>query len=570
MGVHGMPAYPFHGTIVTSTSPLMAIGQHTFEDRIVYGIARSTAGHRAVNFRLNAPYVQMYGIGKRFPGVLACDRVDFDVRRGEVHALLGENGAGKSTLMKILYGLNQAEEGRILRDGAEVAIHSPADAIQLGIGMIHQHFMLVGSLTVTENVALGLKSSRGLLLDLDRVEGGIRELSEAYGLKIDPRAPVWTLSVGERQRVEIMKALYRGATLLILDEPTAVLTPQEVEELFVTLRYMKENGYCLVFISHKLQEVLAISDRITVLREGRRIGTVSTEGMTRRELARMMVGREVMLEQTRDEVKVGDVRLRLRNVSARGVSGQPALRDLSLSVKAGEILGVAGISGNGQRELAEVVAGLRPLNGGSVEVDGVAISDWTTARRTKNGLAYIPEERMHDGIVREFAVSENLVLQEHTRKPFSHGIFLAFEYIANYSRKLVQDFYIKTPDIRTMTRNLSGGNIQRLIVARELSRRPKVLVAAQPTRGIDIGAIEYINQQLLEQRDRGAATLLISEDLDELLALSDRIAVIYEGRIMDVLDRNETTAEELGLLMAGVPPAHQEGVQAGIPAGAQA
>ena len=537
-----------------SASTLMASGQPTFEDQIVYGIAEPSGGHRAVNFRLNAPYVQMYEIVKRFPGVLACDHVDFDVRRGEVHALLGENGAGKSTLMRILYGLQQPEEGRILRDGAEVTIHSPADAIRQGIGMIHQHFMLVDTLTVTENVALGLKSSREPLLDLDRVERGIRELSEAYGLQIDPRAPVWTLSVGERQRVEIMKALYRGAALLILDEPTAVLTPQEVDELFVTLGYMKENGYSLVLISHKLQEVLAISDRITVLREGRSVGTVPTEGMTRRALARMMVGREVILEQERDEVDVGEVRLRLQDVSAHDVTGQPALRGISLSVQASEILGLAGISGNGQRELAEVVAGLRPTSGGRVEMDGIPITEWTTARRTDNGLAYIPEERMHDGIVRDFAVSENLVLQEHTHQPFSNGIFLAFDYIARYSRQLIEDFYIKTPDIRTMTGNLSGGNIQRLILARELSRQPKVLVAAQPTRGIDIGAIEYIYQQLLEQRDRGMATLLISEDLDELLALCDRIAVIYEGQIMDILDRNETTAEELGLLMAGVHP----------------
>jgi len=346
--------------------------------------------------------------------------------------------------------------------------------------------------------------------------------------------------------------------MLILDEPTAVLTPQEVEELFVTLGYMKENGYSLVLISHKLQEVLAISDRITVLREGRLVGTVPTEEMTRHELARMMVGRDVMLERTReDEIDVGDVKLRLEDVRAHDVTGQPALRGVSLSVQSGEILGVAGISGNGQRELAEVIAGLRPISGGTVEMDGMPITEWTTARRTENGLAYIPEERMHDGIVRDFAVSENLVLQEHTSDKFSNGIFLAFDYIARYSRQMIQDFYIKTPDIRTMTRNLSGGNIQRLILARELSRRPKVLVAAQPTRGIDIGAIEYIYQQLLEQRDTGMATLLISEDLDELLALCDRIAVIFEGQIMDILDRNETTAEELGLLMAGVHPEKQ-------------
>lgn len=533
----------------------MATGQRRIEDLFVYQSSRPTGGHRALNFRLNAPFVQMSGIVKRFPGVLACNHVDFDVRRGEIHALLGENGAGKTTLMKILYGLNQPDDGQIQRDGSNVTLHSPTDAIQQGIGMIHQHFMLIDTLTVTENVALGLKSSRGPLLDLDRVQEGIQELSEAYGLQLDARAPVWTLSVGERQKVEIMKALYRGAGLLILDEPTAVLTPQEVDELFVTLRFMKENGFSLVFISHKLREVMAVCDRITVLREGRHVGTVSTEEVTRGELARMMVGRDVMLEQAHDQVEAGDIRLRLRNVNAHGVTGLPALREVSLSVQAGEVLGLAGISGNGQRELAEVVAGLRPVSSGSVEMDGVPITDWTPARRTEQGLAYVPEERMLDGIVREFAVSENLVLQEHTHKPFSKGIFLAFEDIARFSRKLVRDFYIKTPDIRTMTRNLSGGNIQRLILARELSRQPHVLVAAQPTRGIDIGAIEYIYQKLLQQRDTGMATLLISEDMDELLTLCDRIAVIYEGRIMNIVSRNETSAEELGLLMAGVQPA---------------
>ncbi len=496
----------------------------------------------------------MRGIVKRFPGVLALDRVDFHVVQGEVHALLGENGAGKTTLMKILYGLYQADQGTIQVDGRSVAIRSPTDAIRLGIGMVHQHFMLVDTLTVAENVALGLPSSRGPLLDLDRVIARIRELSQVYGLEVDPGAPVWTLSVGERQRVEIVKALYRGADLLILDEPTAVLTPQEVEELFQTLDQMRQEGHGIVFISHKLHEVLTISDRITVLREGRRVGTVPTREMTRTELARMMVGRDVLLEQNRPPVAIGEPRLRLEHVSAAGVSGQEVLHQVSLTVRAGEILGLAGVSGNGQRELAEVIAGLRPVTGGRILLDEQEITGWSPAQRTEAGLAYIPEERMHDGVIREFSVAENLILHDHIRPPFSRGPFLDFRQISEHSWELVRRFRVKTPDIRTPTKSLSGGNIQKLILARELSREPKVLVAAQPTRGVDIGAMEYIHQRLLEQRAQGTATLLISEDLDELLALSDRIAVIYEGRIMDVVERDRTSAQELGLLMAGIHP----------------
>jgi len=496
-------------------------------------------------------HLEMRNIVKRFPGVLACDHVNFDVRAGEVHALLGENGAGKSTLMKVLYGLYHADEGEILIDGAAVDISSPTAAIEQGIGMIHQHFMLVDELTVTENVALGLKSSRGPVLDLDRVEARIRDLSGAYGLQINPAAPVWTLAVGERQRVEIIKALYRGADLLILDEPTAVLTPQEVEDLFATLDRMKQDGRGLIFISHKLHEVIAISDRITVLRGGALVDTVPNQNVTRAALAKMMVGREVILVQDHAVVEQGAVQLALHNVSALGITGQPALRDVSLEVHAGEILGVAGVSGNGQRELAEVIAGLRPISSGRIELGGADVASWSVARRTDAGLGYVPEERMHDGIVQEFSVAENLILQDHTHPPISRGIFLDFGAIAQRSRDLVRDFRIRTPSIDTPTRSLSGGNIQKVIMARELSRSPRVLVAAQPTRGVDIGATEYIHERLLEQRRQGSATLLISEDLDEILALSDRIAVLYEGRVMDIIPRSAATAERLGLLMAG-------------------
>jgi len=496
--------------------------------------------------------VEMRGIVKRFPGVLANDRIDFDVRAGEIHALLGENGAGKTTLMNILYGLYRPEHGQILLNGRAAAIHSPADAIRLGIGMIHQHFMLVPTLSVAENVALGLPSSRGFLLDLDVVSSRIHELSGMYGLRVDPAAMVWQLAVGEQQRVEILKALYRGADLLILDEPTAVLTPQEVNELFTTLRRMAQDGHALIFISHKLHEVLSISDRVTVLRDGRVVKTLPTSEATREELARLMVGREVLLRVQRPPVEWGDVRLSLQDLWAHGDKGVPALRGVTLAVRAGEILGIAGVSGNGQRELAQVIAGLRALSQGKVEIDGVDTTGWSPDRLLKHGLAYIPEERMRDGVIRDFSVGENLILKDHVDRPFANGIFMNFGTIASYADRLIENFDIRTPSRDTPLKNLSGGNIQKMVLARELSREPRVLVAAQPTRGVDISATEYIHQRLVAQRAKGTATLLISEDLDEILNLSDRIAVMYEGEIVGIVDQHEATVEQLGLMMAGV------------------
>lgn len=496
--------------------------------------------------------MEMVGIVKRFPGVLANDHIDFDVRSGEVHALLGENGAGKSTLMRVLYGLYRPDEGQIRINGRAIAIESPHDAIRSGIGMIHQHFMLVPTLTVVENVALGLPSSRGSLTDLDRVSKRIQELAEVYGLQVDPAAYVWQLAVGQQQRVEIIKALYRGAALLILDEPTAVLTPQEVSELFITLRQMVKDGHALIFISHKLHEVLDISDRITVLRDGRVIGTLASAQTTQGELARMMVGREMGSKPERIQMEQGQVSLALSNLSANSDRETPALRGVNLEVRNGEILGVAGVSGNGQRELAEVITGLRPLTNGKVLLDGKDITGLAPNVLIERGVSYIPEERMRDGMIKEFNVAENLILREHDQQPYSRFGFFNFRAISRHSAELIRSFNVKTPSQETPVKNLSGGNIQKLLLARELSRKPRVVIASQPTRGLDIGATEYVHRRLLAQRAEGTAILLISEDLDEILTLSDRIAVIYEGQIMGEVATDQATAEQLGLLMAGV------------------
>mgnify|MGYP006282738909 CR=1 FL=1 len=504
--------------------------------------------------------LEMNSITKCFPGVRANDCVEFDVHAGEVHALLGENGAGKSTLMKILYGLYQCDQGNIFINGEYVEINSPNDAINLGIGMIHQHFMLVETLTVAENVALGMPSSRGPLTDLDRVSERIVELADIYGLRIDPQAYIWQLSVGQQQRVEIIKALYRGAALLILDEPTAVLTPQEVDELFVIMNQMTEDGHGLVFISHKLHEVIEISDRVTVLRDGRKIGTKPTSETTKADLASWMVGREIGFAPDRGDDNITETRLELDRVSCRSDRGTPGLRDVSLEVRSGEILGIAGVSGNGQTELAEVITGLRKVTQGKILLEDDDITDDLPGDRTDRMLSYIPEERMRDGMIQDFTVAENMVLREHHKQPYSHYGLLDLKAIANHSDRLIESYQVKTPSRETKAKNLSGGNIQKVVLARELSREPRVIVAAQPTRGLDIGATEYVREQLLKQRRDGAAILLISEDLDEILALSDRIAVLYEGEIMDILPGEEATPDHLGLLMAGVK---EEGVQAG-------
>ncbi|MBU2646171.1 ABC transporter ATP-binding protein [bacterium] len=498
-----------------------------------------------------SPMLEMKGITKRFPGVIANENVHFELRAGEVHTLLGENGAGKSTLMKILYGLYQQDEGEVLLNGESVRLTSPAHAIARGIGMIHQHFMLVPTLTVTENVALGLKSTRGFLTDLKSVSRRIVALSETFGLQVNPDEYVWQLSVGERQRVEIIKALYRDASILILDEPTAVLTPNEVADIFVIFRRLADDGRGLVFISHKLQEVLDLSDRITVMRHGRVTGETTPAAASRHILAQMMVGREVKLAPEKHLVQPGKTLLTIEDLHVPGDRGKDAVQGIHLEVRSGEVVGIAGISGNGQRELAEAIAGLRTPTSGTILIDGQNTTCCKPGQVRKAGLSYVPEERMRDGAIGEFKIKENLVLLNHNSAQFCKNGFLRFKHIQRHCEKLVREYAVKTPDIETTTKSLSGGNIQKLILARELSSNPKVLIASQPTRGVDIGAAEYIHERISQQRLSGTASLVISEDLDEVMALSDRIAVMFDGKIMGIVNREEASRESIGLMMTG-------------------
>jgi ABC-type uncharacterized transport system ATPase subunit len=494
--------------------------------------------------------ISMKGISKRFPGVVANSHIDFDVRWGEIHALLGENGAGKTTLMKILTGLYQPDEGQIWIDGRPVTVRSPRDAIDLGIGMVHQHFMLVESHSVAENIILGLDEPR-FVLNLGQVERQISRLAEQYHLRVDPRARIWQLSVGEQQRVEILKALYRGARILVMDEPTAVLTPQEAGELFKTLRSMVSEGHTVIFISHKLGEVMSVADRITVLRRGEVVDTVAASETSREELARMMVGREVLFRLAKRSSRPGEVVLEIDGLSALNDKGLQALREVSLSVRHGEILGVAGVAGNGQRELAEAVVGIRSVTEGQILVDGTDVTNKPPREAIERGVSYIPADRIGAGLVVNLSVAENLILKRYRKPPICHGFFLDAEAISAHAEELVREYDVMTPGIQTRTRLLSGGNLQKLILAREISSQPALMVAVYPTRGLDVGATEAVRRLLLEERDAGGGILLISEDLDELLSMSDRIAVLYEGRIMGVRDSEEASIEELGLMMAG-------------------
>lgn len=494
---------------------------------------------------------EMHSIVKRFPGVLANDHVDFACRVGEVHALLGENGAGKSTLMNVLAGLYRPEAGEIIVAGERVTFSSPRDAIEHGIGMIHQHFMLVPNQSVAENMVLGLDRPR-ILLNLNQVEEQVEALGAQYGLMVSPRSKIWELSVGEQQRVEVLKMLYRGAKILIMDEPTAVLTPQEVESLFRTLRDMCQKGHTIVFISHKLDEVTSIADRVTVLRRGKvTAAAVYARGVTKSHLAKLMVGRDVLFTVNKPKAKIGDPVLRVENLSALNDRGLPALRGVSLQVCAGEILGIAAVAGNGQRELAEVITGLRSATGGRILLGKQPLDGHTNWLKVGEQLGHVPEDRAAAGSVPNLSIAENLILKSYARPPVASGWSINFQVVRELAKHLVHQYRIATPTIETPARMLSGGNLQKLILARETSAHPKFMVAVHPTRGLDVGATESVHALLIEQRAAGAALLLISEDLDELLILSDRIVVMYEGRIAGEMPAEGADINHIGLLMAG-------------------
>jgi simple sugar transport system ATP-binding protein len=500
----------------------------------------------------------MQGIVKRFPGVLANDHVDFQLRQGEIHALLGENGAGKSTLMNVLAGLYRAEHGTILVKGKPVNFSSPRDAIKAGIGMIHQHFMLVPSQTVTENILLGLGDPR-FIMNLPQYDAKVAELGERFGMKVDPRAKIWQLSVGEQQRVEILKMLYRGANVLIMDEPTAVLAPQEIDGLFQTLRAMTSEGKSIIFISHKLHEVTSIADRITVLRRGK-VTAAGLDGTqtTRQELARQMVGREVIFHLEKKLQQPGNVVLDIKDLYAENDKGLPALRGLSMQVRQGEIVGLAGVAGNGQRELSQVISGLRKASSGEVCLNGDVISNHSALYTIQRGMAYVPEDRTHVGSAPNLSVTDNVIMKQYRQAPISRGGLINMPEATRFAKSLKEQYDIIVPTVETPVRLLSGGNLQRVILAREISGQPSLLVAVQPTRGLDVGAIEGVHRLLLAQREAGSAILLVSEELEELFSLSDRICVIYEGRIMGEVpvgseEPSQDMIEIIGLMMTGTP-----------------
>ena len=491
-------------------------------------------------------------VTKQFPGVLANDDVSVELKPGRVLALLGENGAGKSTLVNILFGMYRPDGGQIIIKDEVVDLHGPDDAISRGIGMVHQHFQLVPPMRVVENIVLGAEPTKRGLVDLDVARRRVVELSKRYGLDVDPDALVEDLPVGMQQRVEILKALYRNADVLILDEPTGVLTPQEADHLLTVLRGLTETGVGIVFITHKLREVLAVADDIVVLREGRVVGATTPDQATESGLAEMMVGRSVVLRVEKATAQPGDVVLQVDDLKVNDNRGQLAVDGVSLQVRAGEIVGVAGVEGNGQRELVEAITGLRHVAAGAMAIAGKPSTNNSTRQIAGNGVGHIPEDREKHGIIAAYSVAENSVLNRYHRKPFSSRGIMRREVIYEHAESVVEEFDVRTPSVAVAVSSLSGGNKQKLIVGREFSENIKLLVAAQPTRGIDIGAIEFIHRRIVEQRDKGAAVLLVSAELDEILGLADRVAVLYDGKLMGVLDANVATREKVGLLMAGI------------------
>lgn len=505
------------------------------------------------------PVVELKGITKRFPGIVANDSISLQLKKGEIHALLGENGAGKSTLMNILFGLYQPDEGSIEVNGEPATIDNPNKAIDLGIGMVHQHFKLVQPFTVTENIILGMEPKKGMNIDHKSASRKVRELSEQYGLKINPNAKIQDISVGMQQRVEIVKTLYRGADILIFDEPTAVLTPQEIRELMIIMKKLVAEGKSIILITHKLKEIMEIADTVTIIRRGKVVDTVRVENTSAEQLAEKMVGRQVNFKVDKQPAKPGNPILEVNGVTTKNKEGVNVLNGISFHVKAGEILGIAGVDGNGQSELIEALTGLRKVAGGSIKVKGREMANQRPRMISESGVSHIPEDRHKHGLVLDFAMNENMVLQTYFHKEYSRSGFLNYDAINKQAQRLIEKFDVRTPGLETKARSLSGGNQQKAIIARELDKDPDFLIAAQPTRGLDVGAIEFVHKQLIEQRDKGKAVLLVSFELDEILHVSDRIAVIYEGRIVGEVLPDQTNDQELGLMMAGSQKREQGG-----------
>jgi general nucleoside transport system ATP-binding protein len=495
--------------------------------------------------------VDMCGITKQFPGIVANDHISFSVKKGEIHALLGENGAGKSTLMNILFGLYEPDEGEILIHGKKVHMKSPNDANQLGIGMVHQHFMLVEPFTVTENIILGLEPKRGFRIDIPSAREKVVELSKRYGMSVDPNAKIADISVGMQQRVEILKTLYRGAEILIFDEPTAVLTPHEIEELMRIMKNLVREGKSIILITHKLKEIMAVADTVTIIRRGKVIDSLAKSDTNPDELAALMVGRQVSFEVKKEEAKPKNVVLSIKNVVAKDELGINVLNGLNLEVRSGEIVGIAGVDGNGQSEMLEAITGLRKVENGHVSINGKDVTNHSPRKIIEEKVSHIPEDRHKRGLVLDFSIGENMVLETYYRKPFSQNGLMKHSEVYTFAERLIRKFDVRTPSVHTPARALSGGNQQKAIISREIDRDPDLLIAAQPTRGVDVGAIEFIHERLVEQRDKGTAVLLVSFELEEVMQVSDRIAVIYEGQIVAVVDPKQTSEQELGLLMAG-------------------